>query len=98
MAIDFGGLEAGKGCEKTFEIVNGKPTVPYVPKEVKIDSPVAGSLQTTIEEVKAGERYKIHVTVDKALKQKFFKGTFKIVSDHPEAQELVVPFQGLIKQ
>jgi hypothetical protein len=97
-AVDFGVLEAGAGGDRTFEIVNGRPETPYVPKDVKIDSSVAGSLKATIEEVKAGADYRVRITVDKSLKQKFFKGTFKISSDHPEAQEIVVPFQGLIKQ
>lgn len=97
-AVDFGVLQAGIGGSATFEITNGKPDIPYEPKTVTFDSSIANHLSATIEEVEKGVRYRVKVAVDPALDLKFWKGTIKVASDHAEAKELIVPFQGLIKK
>jgi Protein of unknown function (DUF1573) len=96
-ALDFGVVKAGEGATATFELKNGRPATPYVPLDIKIDSTVADLLSTRIEEVEAGVLYRVHVTADKKLVQRFFKGTLEVKSEHPEAAKIVVPFQGLVK-
>jgi hypothetical protein len=97
-AVDFGVLEPGKGGSATFEITNGRPEVPYLPTAVAFDSPAAAHLSAAIEEIEKGVRYRVKVAVDPAIDLRFFKGTIKVAGDHPEAKELIVPFQGLVKK
>lgn len=97
-AIDFGVLDVGKGASHTIEITNGRPEVPYVPTAVSFDSAIAKLLSATIEEVVAGSHYRVKILVDPAIDLKFFKGLAKVASEHPEAKELVIPFQGLLKK
>jgi len=95
--LDLGVLKPGEAHNKTFEITNLRPELPYAPTGIEIDSTVAKQLKATFESTDGGKKIVVTLALDASLSQKFFKGTLKIRSEHPQAQLIEVPFQGLMK-
>jgi hypothetical protein len=89
--LDFDRIKAGETKTLEITIVNGDPTVPYVPKDVKLQvKPNADGFKTEIVEVEKGVKYTVKVTAPATQAKRFFFGDVVITADHPD-----VPVQKL---
>ncbi len=96
--LDFGVLTAGTEVTKEILIKNGNPAIPYVLKDVEVDSQYKSSLKVEMETIEAGVSYKVKVTTLKDLTARFFRGTLKFNADHPDLKGKTIDFNGWVKK
>lgn len=94
--LDFKRITAGHAHSRQIVVTNMDPSVPYRITGVEVDSPVKEFVTTEVETVEEGVSYKVNVTVSEQIDARFFKGTIRILADHPEAPETNIVFSGSV--
>lgn len=95
--VDFGMLEGPGPHERTIQVTNADPSVPFTINGVEIQDRGAAALEADVETVEPGVRYVIHLTTRPGLKAKFFKGSLLIRAAHPEQKETTLFYSGWTK-
>ncbi len=94
--VDFKRLVAGHAHTRQIVVTNTDPSVPYRITAVEVDSLVKPFIATAVETVEEGVSYKINVTVSDQMNARFFKGTIRVLADHPDEPAKEIPFAGSI--
>ncbi len=94
--INFDKLDPGSKRTRTLTITNADPTTPYVLDHVELLSSKDEFFSYEVREVESGVKYEVDLTADAAINQAFFRGNLKLIADHPDVPQKVVPFHGWV--
>jgi hypothetical protein len=96
--LDFEVVPQAEERTREITVINGNPAVPYKLTRVDVVSEYKDHIKVETETIEDGVRYAIRVTTMKSLDAKFFRGTLKIVADHPDLKEKAIDFYGWVKR
>lgn len=96
--LDFGVLTSGQATTKEVDIKNGNPAIPYLLKNIEIDSQYKDFFKVETETIESGLHYKVKVTALETLTARFFRGTLKVHADHPDLKMRPIDFHGWVKK
>jgi hypothetical protein len=96
--LDFGVITGGSEAEKVLEIKNGNPAVPYLLKNIEVESQYKDFLKAELETIEPGVHYKVKVKTLSTLTARFFRGTLKLNADHPDLKMKPIDFHGWVKK
>ena len=96
--IDFEVIPFGEVRERTVEIRNGNPGVPYNVTDVSLDSMHKDKISVELETIEAGVHYKIHLKTAADLDARFFRGKVLVNSGSSEMPTKEVFFHGWVKK
>jgi len=96
--LDFGVLEAGQGGQKVIEIINHNPDLPYNISAMEFESSRKEYFVVKLITLEEGMHYRIRITVSPKLTKRFFHGTIRLISDHPDLKVKEISIKGWISQ
>ncbi|MEW6746862.1 MAG: DUF1573 domain-containing protein [Planctomycetota bacterium] len=96
-SLEFGMITLEKPVSVDMEIVNHNREVPYTIDRIAIDSKEKEHLEAKLITLEEGVKYILRVTAKETLAARFFRGTVRLESHHPDLELKEISFQGWVK-